>query len=93
MTSRHKAYGLHRMNFKKLGNTEILVPEIGLGTWNYKGGVEPLRAGIKLGASLIDTAEGYYTEDIVGEAVRPLQGRGHYSDQGFRKESCPRQRS
>ena len=78
------------MNFKKLGNTEVLVPEIGLGTWNYKGGVEPLRAGIKLGASLIDTAEGYHTEDIVGEA---LQGRGHHSDKGFGKESCLRQRA
>ena len=61
------------MNFKKLGNTEVPVPEIGLGTWNYKGGVEPLRAGIGLGASLIDTAEGYYTEDVVGEAVRSLR--------------------
>ena len=61
------------MNFKKLGNTEFLVPEIGLGTWKYKGGAEPLREGIKLGASLIDTAEGYHTEDIVGEAVRPFR--------------------
>ena len=61
------------MNLKRLGNTEVFVPEIGLGTWNYRGGVEPLRAGIELGASLIDTAEGYYTEDIVGEAVRPFR--------------------
>ena len=61
------------MNLKRLGNTEVLIPEVGLGTWNYKGGVEPLRAGIKLGASLIDTAEGYYTEHIVGEAVGPFR--------------------
>ena len=61
------------MNLKRLGNTEVFVPEVGLGTWNYKGGVEPLRAGIELGASLIDTAEGYYTEDIVGEAVLPFR--------------------
>jgi len=61
------------MNFKRLGNTGVLVPEIGLGTWNYKGGVKPLRAGIELGALLIDTAEGYYTEDIVGEAVLPFR--------------------
>jgi len=39
-----------------------------LGTWNYNGGVEPLRKGIELGASLIDTAEGYYTEDVVGKS-------------------------
>ncbi|MYH40175.1 MAG: aldo/keto reductase [Candidatus Dadabacteria bacterium] len=61
------------MNLKRLGKTEVFVPEIGLGTWNYEGGVEPLRAGIELGASLIDTAEGYYTEDIVGEAVLPFR--------------------
>lgn len=61
------------MNLKRLGNTKIFVPEIGLGTWNYRGGVEPLRVGIELGASLIDTAEGYYTEDIVGEAVLPFR--------------------
>ena len=57
------------MNRKRLGPTDVLVPEIGLGTWNYRGGVEPLRKGVELGASLIDTAEGYHTEDVVGEAV------------------------
>lgn len=57
------------MNFKFLGDTNLKIPEIGLGTWNYRGGVEPLKEGIKLGANLIDTAEGYYTEDVVGEAV------------------------
>ena len=57
------------MEFKTLGDTDLKIPEIGLGTWNYKGGVEPLQEGIRLGATLIDTAEGYYTEDIVGEAV------------------------
>ena len=61
------------MNYKQLGNTDIKIPEIGLGTWNYRGGVEPLRKGIELGANLIDTAEGYYTEDIVGEAVEGMR--------------------
>jgi diketogulonate reductase-like aldo/keto reductase len=61
------------MKFKTLGNTRVMVPEIGLGTWNYKGGVEPLRKGIELGATLIDTAEGYYTEDVVGEAVKGIR--------------------
>jgi len=58
------------MNYKKLGNTDLKIPEIGLGTWNYRGGVEPLIKGIDLGANLIDTAEGYYTEDVVGDAVK-----------------------
>lgn len=57
------------MNRKRLGPTDVFIPEIGLGTWNYRGGVEPLRKGVELGASLIDTAEGYHTEDVVGEAV------------------------
>ncbi|MER3445596.1 MAG: aldo/keto reductase [Candidatus Dadabacteria bacterium] len=52
-----------------------MVPEIGLGTWNYTGGVEPLRKGIELGAYLIDTAEGYHTEDIVGQAIRGIRDR------------------
>ncbi|NIP39450.1 MAG: aldo/keto reductase [Candidatus Dadabacteria bacterium] len=58
------------MNYKELGDTGIQIPEIGLGTWNYRGWVKPLQKGIELGATFIDTAEGYYTEDIVGQAIR-----------------------
>jgi diketogulonate reductase-like aldo/keto reductase len=61
------------MNHKTLGDTDLLIPEIGLGTWNFKGGVEPLKKGIDLGANLIDTAEGYYTEDVVGEAIKGIR--------------------
>lgn len=61
------------MNYKKLSDTSLEIPEIGLGTWNYKGGVEPLRAGIEEGATLIDTAEGYYTEGVVGEAIKGMR--------------------
>ena len=60
------------MELKRLGNTNVMVPEIGLGAWKYRGGVEPLRHGLALGASLIDTAEIYGTEEIVGRAI---QGR------------------
>lgn len=63
------------MELKELGNTGVMIPEIGLGTWRYRGGVEPLRKGIELGANLIDTAEGYGTENIVGKAVAGLRGR------------------
>ncbi len=63
------------MNYKCLADTTVRLPEIGLGTFNYKGGVEPLRAGIALGASLIDTAESYGTEEIVGEAIRGNRDR------------------
>ena len=58
------------MELKELGKTGLKVPEIGLGTWRYSGGVEPLLRGISLGATLIDTAEMYSTEGVVGEADR-----------------------
>ena len=58
------------MELKELGATGVQLPEIGLGTWQYRGGFEPLRRGISLGAFLIDTAEMYGTEDVVGEAVK-----------------------
>src|SRR3990170_775830 len=63
------------MEIKNLGNTGTMVPEMGLGTWNYSGGVEPLRKGIELGACLIDTAEGYHTEDVVGKAIKGIRNK------------------
>jgi diketogulonate reductase-like aldo/keto reductase len=63
------------MEVKELGDTGVMVPEIGLGTWKYTGGVEPLRRGIALGAFLIDTAELYRTEDVVGQAVTGSRDR------------------
>lgn len=61
------------MELKSLGSAGVMVPEIGIGVWRYSGGVEPLRRGIELGASLIDTAEIYGTEDVVGQAVKDLR--------------------
>jgi diketogulonate reductase-like aldo/keto reductase len=61
------------MKHKQLAETEIQLPEIGLGTWHYRGGVEPLRAGIDLGATFIDTAESYGSEEVVGEAVKGIR--------------------
>ena len=58
------------MEYKELGATGVKLPEIGFGTWNYRGGVAPLRKAIELGAAFIDTAELYGTEDAVGEAVK-----------------------
>ena len=55
---------------KALGSTEVMIPEIGLGVWRYSGGVEPLQQGIALGACLIDTAEIYGTEDVVGQVLK-----------------------
>lgn len=54
----------------ELGITGIQIPMLGLGTWQYQGGIEPLRAGMDLGANFIDTAEAYGTEPIVGDAIK-----------------------
>lgn len=61
------------MEQRQLGNTGTLVPEIGVGVWRYGGGAEPLRHAIRLGASLIDTAEAYGTEKVVGEAIKGIR--------------------
>jgi len=58
---------------KRLGITGVMVPEIGLGVWRYSGGPGPLRHGIDLGAFLLDTAEVYRTEDVVGETVAGIR--------------------
>jgi diketogulonate reductase-like aldo/keto reductase len=63
------------METKQLGNSGVIVPEIGVGVWRYRGGVEPLRRGIELGATLIDTAEIYGTEEVVGQAVKGIRDR------------------
>jgi len=63
------------MNYKELGQTGVRLPEIGLGTWEYKGGLAPLRKGIDLGAFLIDTAEAYGTEELVGTAISDVRNK------------------
>jgi diketogulonate reductase-like aldo/keto reductase len=63
------------MLLRELGNSGFRLPEIGFGTWNYGGGVEPLRAAIEYGACLIDTAEAYGTEEIVGKAIKGHRDR------------------
>ena len=60
------------IGLRELGGSGVMVPEIGFGTWRYRGGVEPLIRAIELGANLIDTAEVYRTEPVVGKA---LEGR------------------
>ena len=62
------------MEQKELADTGVRVPEIGLGVAGYTGGVEPLRRGVSLGATHIDTAENYGTEDVVGEAIAGMRG-------------------
>jgi diketogulonate reductase-like aldo/keto reductase len=58
------------MQQRELGSSGVMVPEVGFGTWQYRGGSAPLRRAIELGAGFIDTAENYGSEGIVGEAIR-----------------------
>jgi diketogulonate reductase-like aldo/keto reductase len=63
------------VNYKELGATGLTIPEIGLGTWTYHSGPEPLRKGLEAGALFIDTAERYGSEETVGEAIRGIRPR------------------
>jgi len=60
---------------KALGETGVRLPEIGLGTWDYKGGAEPLRRGLQAGALFIDTAESYGSEAVIAEVLRGQRER------------------
>ena len=60
------------MQSRPLGKTGETLPEIGLGTSGYRGGVGPLQKGVSLGA-FIDTAEMYRTEDMVGTALQGIR--------------------
>lgn len=57
------------MDYKQLGNTRVRIPEIGIGSWEYHAGPEPLEKGIEAGARFIDTAEAYGSEEVVGRAI------------------------
>jgi diketogulonate reductase-like aldo/keto reductase len=61
------------MDHKDLADAGVRLPAVGLGTWQYRGGIEPLRTGITLGACFIDTAESYGTEEIVGHAIHGIR--------------------
>lgn len=58
------------MEYKELADTGVKISEIGIGTWNYRGWTEPIKKALELGVNLIDTAEGYHTEELVGKAIR-----------------------
>jgi diketogulonate reductase-like aldo/keto reductase len=63
------------MILTELGKTGTYIPEIGMGTWEYHAGPQPLRKGLEAGALFIDTAESYGSEPAVGKAVRGLRDR------------------
>lgn len=52
-------------------NNEVQMPIIGFGTWDVRGetGKEAILTALELGYRLIDTAQMYNNEDIVGKAI------------------------
>ena len=60
---------------KKLGDVGVSVPEIGIGTYLYRGDSELLRQGVDWGATFIDTAELYQNEEVVGRAIKGIRDR------------------
>jgi diketogulonate reductase-like aldo/keto reductase len=63
------------MQGKELAQSGVMLPEIGFGTYRYRGGVDLLRNVIERGVSLIDTAELYGNEEVVGKAMKNLRDR------------------
>jgi diketogulonate reductase-like aldo/keto reductase len=58
---------------KPLGDTKIMIPEIGIGTANYRGDAKLLRQAVEMGAAFIDTAERYESEAFIGEAIKGIR--------------------
>jgi diketogulonate reductase-like aldo/keto reductase len=63
------------MILKELARTGVRIPEVGLGTAQYRAGPLLLRKGLEKGALFIDTAESYGTDVVVGEAVKGMRDR------------------
>ena len=58
------------MDTKPLGKSGVDIPEVGYGTWRYKGDPATIHRALDLGSFLIDTAESYKTEERVGKAIK-----------------------
>ena len=65
---------LHRMDKKPLGRSGVDLPEVGFGTWEFRGDAVVIHRALDLGAFLIDTAESYGTEGRVGSAIAARRG-------------------
>jgi len=63
------------LSYKPLAKTGVSIPEVGMGTWDYRAGAGPLRDGLDAGAFFIDTAESYGTETVVAQAVAGIRNR------------------
>ncbi|MFW6237901.1 MAG: aldo/keto reductase [Halanaerobiales bacterium] len=76
------------MEYRKLGNSDLEVPAIGLGTWAMGGdmygdvddkkSIETIKTAVNNGITLIDTAPAYgagHAEEIVGKAIKEIKDK------------------
>jgi len=63
------------MDTRELGQTGVRIFELAFGTWEYKGTVEALRRAAGRGGVLLDTAERYRNEHLVGQAIKGIRDR------------------
>ena len=86
MRGYYKQSWLNEMKFTVIGNTNVKVSQIGLGTWQFgsKGwgygtdfdktdAISIVQKALELGINIIDTAEAYgwgKSEQIIGEAIK-----------------------
>lgn len=66
---------LDTSDHKPLGKTRENVPAIGIGTWNVRDftkAEEALIKAVELGLNMIDTAEMYHTEELVGRVIKKV---------------------
>jgi len=62
------------MNFIELGKTGEKIPVLGMGTWQIEfkpeEAIKALKSGFEQGMKLVDTAEIYNNEEILGRAIK-----------------------
>ncbi len=76
------------MQYRKLGNTDLDISSIGLGTWAYgndffgevedKKSIKTIRKAVDLGINFIDTAPAYgdgHSEKVVGKAIKDIRDK------------------
>ncbi len=66
------------MKFKALGKTGERIPAVGIGTWKLGTDrdteMKAIRVGLELGMRMVDTAELYANESLVGKAIEGEEG-------------------
>ncbi|KAF0295590.1 L-galactose dehydrogenase [Amphibalanus amphitrite] len=86
----HDTVAVEKMNYNRLGNTELLVSELSLGgggfgglygEYDRDGAIQAIDLALRSGVNLIDTSPWYgqgRSEQLIGEAVRDIPRQAFY---------------